>query len=122
MKYCRHCGNELCDGAVICPKCGCSVDYENKMQSGNQAPTDNENYSILSILGMIFAFVETIAGLILSIVAFNEAKKTGNQKSLSLAKAGIIVSAVFLGLAVVAFAIWFLFFIIALSMGGFYWM
>lgn len=25
MKYCQHCGNELADEAVICPKCGRSV-------------------------------------------------------------------------------------------------
>ena len=25
MKYCVHCGNELLDDAVICPKCGCRV-------------------------------------------------------------------------------------------------
>ena len=25
MKYCTHCGNELLDDAVICPKCGCAV-------------------------------------------------------------------------------------------------
>ena len=25
MKYCTHCGNELNDEAVICPKCGCAV-------------------------------------------------------------------------------------------------
>ena len=26
MKYCSHCGNELLDEAVICPKCGCACD------------------------------------------------------------------------------------------------
>ena len=26
MKYCTKCGNELLDEAVICPKCGCSVE------------------------------------------------------------------------------------------------
>lgn len=26
MKYCQHCGNELVDEAIVCPKCGCSVD------------------------------------------------------------------------------------------------
>lgn len=27
MKYCTHCGKELLDEAVICPSCGCRVDY-----------------------------------------------------------------------------------------------
>ncbi|MDY5820066.1 MAG: hypothetical protein SPJ70_02005 [Candidatus Borkfalkiaceae bacterium] len=26
MKYCVKCGAELCDEAVVCPKCGCMVD------------------------------------------------------------------------------------------------
>ena len=26
MKYCTHCGNEVLDDAVICPKCGCPFD------------------------------------------------------------------------------------------------
>ena len=25
MKYCTHCGNELLDEAVVCPKCGCAA-------------------------------------------------------------------------------------------------
>ena len=27
MKYCRECGNEIMDKAVICPKCGCGTGY-----------------------------------------------------------------------------------------------
>ena len=26
MKFCTHCGNELRDEAIICPKCGCGVE------------------------------------------------------------------------------------------------
>ncbi len=25
MKYCSHCGTELADEAVFCPKCGCQI-------------------------------------------------------------------------------------------------
>ncbi len=25
MKYCAHCGAQLVDEAVVCPKCGCAV-------------------------------------------------------------------------------------------------
>lgn len=42
MKYCEKCGNELLDEAVMCPKCGCSVESKkpNKeldKQSGKKA-------------------------------------------------------------------------------------
>ena len=26
MKYCKHCGKEIMDEAVICPNCGCAVE------------------------------------------------------------------------------------------------
>ena len=28
MKYCSHCGNELLDEAVVCPRCGCRVESQ----------------------------------------------------------------------------------------------
>lgn len=28
MKYCAKCGNELMNDGVVCPKCGCSADFE----------------------------------------------------------------------------------------------
>ncbi len=31
MKYCKHCGAEVADEAVICPKCGCSLTNENPL-------------------------------------------------------------------------------------------
>lgn len=30
MKFCTHCGNQLLDEAVICPKCGCAVDSDSR--------------------------------------------------------------------------------------------
>ena len=102
MKYCSHCGNEVLDEAVICPKCGCSVSYGGGVQVGQQMQPAADSYSGLSIAGFILSFVESLIGLILCIVAYNEAKKTGSQKSLGLARAGIIISAVIMGLAVLA--------------------
>ena len=100
MKYCQYCGNEVLDEAVICLKCGCSVDYDNKPQIKNRTALQ-ENCSALSIVGFIFAFFESVIGLILSIVAYCKAKETGSEKSQSLSKAGIIVSSVFLGIEVI---------------------
>ena len=118
MKYCIHCGKEVLDDALICPNCGCSVQYDEATKSAGQTqysqytqqtqytqqqqayvPPVVDNYSTLSILGLVFSFFGGWLGLILSIVAHNEAKRTGSQKSLSLSKAGIIVSSVLLGIA-----------------------
>ncbi len=103
MKYCSHCGKEVLDDAVICPNCGCSVDAAPKQQSA-PAP-QQESYTTMSIVGFVFALLGGILGLILSIVAYREAKNIGNQKSQTLSKVGIILAAIELGIAVLGFII-----------------
>ncbi len=52
MKYCRHCGKELADGAVICPGCGCAVEViREKKISGETAGNGK------SICTMIFGIL-----------------------------------------------------------------
>ena len=135
MKYCSHCGKEVLDDAIICPGCGCSVQYghtgnggftksnnngnnnynnnnnssyNNSYNNGNNnaqqqqqpyVPPYADSCSGLSIAGLIMSFFQPLIGLILSIVAHNEAKRTGSLKSTSMSKAGIIISSVFLGIA-----------------------
>lgn len=54
MKYCRHCGKEVLDEAVLCPHCGCKI---GEMEEDNA----NIGFIILSILiplvGIILACV-----------------------------------------------------------------
>ena len=33
--FCRTCGNELREEAVICPKCGCEVERKKSLRNGN---------------------------------------------------------------------------------------
>lgn len=119
MKYCTHCGKQVLDDAVICPGCGCSVQYGNtdggfsKTGHGaqqNYAPPFADEYSGLSVAGLILAFFQPLIGLILSIIAHNEAKRIGSQKSMSMSKAGIIVSAVLLGIIAACILLWLVFF------------
>lgn len=106
MKYCSHCGKEVLDEAVFCPHCGCSVqgtpddtlNKQQQQQQPNYAPQpQQESYIPLTVVGFVFAFVSSLVGLILSIVAFKNAKEVGNTKSMALSRAGIIISAVLLG-------------------------
>lgn len=39
MKFCSKCGKELCDEAIICTGCGCSVE-------GTQGESDNDKISV----------------------------------------------------------------------------
>lgn len=101
MKYCSHCGSEVVDDAVVCPKCGCAIEGAN-----NPAPkTNSGSASGLSIAGLVLAFFIPLVGLILSIVARNNAKQIYDEKSAGLAKAGIILSVVFLVINVITVAI-----------------
>ena len=84
----------------------------------NNTSTNTDSYSALSIVGMVFAFLSSLIGLIISICAYNEAKRTGSQKSMGLAKTGIIISSVFIGLAVLLGIIYFIIIVIGVSSLG----
>lgn len=108
MKYCTHCGKELLDDAIVCPGCGCAVESENNASASSQFVSPqpvNDSYSTMSIIGLVFSLLGGILGLILSILAYNEAKRTGSQKSKSMSKAGIIISSIYLGFVVLLFLI-----------------
>ena len=94
--FCKNCGKEVSDNAVICPNCGVATD--NYMKTNAQPAQKNT----MAIVGFILSFFVTIAGLIISIIAYKNAKKpeyNGDGKSFALA--GIIISAVSMGLSLV---------------------
>jgi hypothetical protein len=63
-------------------------------------PGASARYNVLSIVGFILAFVFSLAGLIVSIIAFSQIKKTG-ERGRGLALAGIILSAVFMVVGII---------------------
>lgn len=105
MKYCRYCGSQLADEAVICVNCG-------RMINEPPAPPpvqQRSSINIICLLGFIFSFIGTVVGLILSIIGYNQVKNTPDEASKNFAKAGIIISSVMIGLSVIAavFLCWF---------------
>ena len=58
--YCKKCGKEINDEAVICPYCGCATDNMNKRRT---APDDAPGFG-WGVLGFFFPIV----GLILYLV------------------------------------------------------
>ena len=111
--FCKHCGKELNDQAVICPHCGVQV---GNFINPNQDNTNNGNKSdnILAIVGFVFAFLVPIVGLICSILGYKQAKNGAPYKNLDYS--GIIVSAVALGLEVLSVFIVYFYFIIFLGL------
>ena len=85
MKYCSHCGKEVDDNAYVCPNCGCKIHSDK-----------DESLSVISIVGFIFAFIMPLVGLIVSIVAHNNAKSCDDEKSRKFAKTGIIIAICFI--------------------------
>ena len=79
--YCRNCGAEIDDRAVVCIKCGVPTEIH---------PV-NDEFSGISIAAIICAFFVPLAGFILGLIGMQNAK---NQKSKSLAMAGMIVGLV----------------------------
>ena len=112
--FCRNCGSNIDDRAVICPHCG--VPTNNMPQPAtplyNQQPRANGlgiAGFILSLIGLcggnIIIFIPGIVGLILSIIGLAIAKR--NNMGSGLAIAGIAISAI-------SFIFWIYVWVIAL--------
>ena len=95
--------------------------YNGQQPYGYQPQPPQSSLSVMSILGFVFAFVASIVGLILSIIAFNTAKKEGDLRSQNFSRAGIIISAVFMGIAVIAVIITVIAFVAAFGSGYYYY-
>ena len=64
----------------------------------------SDRYNVLAIIGFVLAFVVNIAGLVVSIIALNQIKKSG-ERGHGLALAGVIISAI----SIVFGVIWIIF-------------
>ena len=68
--YCKNCGNQVDDKAVICTKCGCLTDLGEKMNFNQQNPTHkstqkSENTAntnnTLGLIAKILMIISTVA-------------------------------------------------------------
>lgn len=105
--FCKHCGKEVNENAVICPNCGIATDKYYKTSS--YAPAQKNT---MALVGFILSFFVPLVGLILSIIGYKNAQKPeylGDGKSMSVA--GIIISAIYLAVCLIygfiVFMIWF---------------
>ena len=90
--FCKNCGTQIDDKAVICPHCG--VPQEAQKEESN----------VLAIVGFILSFFIAVAGLVCSILGLKKAPELGG-KGRGLAMAGLIISIICLVLYVILFIV-----------------
>ena len=82
MKFCNHCGNQVLDEAVICPKCGCPIAETAPVEANapmgmNAAPVEKKSKKKLFLIGGIaLAVIALIVVLVIVIVSKNSLNGT----------------------------------------------
>lgn len=126
--YCKNCGKEISDKAIVCVNCGVAVTPLTPAVTPGQPANGAKKFNVCALLGFIFSLVGivvdtsllfthitflygfTIAGFVLSIIGTVKSKKLENGKGFGIA--GIVISSV-------SFLLWiFIFFIIFLLFLG----
>ena len=92
MKYCKHCGNQVIDKAVICPKCGCSIERNVVIYKN----CDTYQLNGFAIAGLIFAYPNPLFGLIFGGVGLSKSRDLNGSGKLTSILAIIISSIQFI--------------------------
>ncbi len=66
--FCKHCGKELFDEAMLCPNCGTPTN--NKLNS-NKQETANQATAPLGLIALIFACIAFVTGIIFGAIIFS---------------------------------------------------
>ena len=99
--FCKNCGKEINDEAVVCPNCG--VATEKMAQNSAPVPAQKNTMALVGFILALLGF--NLIALILSIVGLVNAKKpefNGDGKGFAIA--GIIISCLYIGLFIILFA------------------
>ena len=89
--YCKNCGSQIDDKAVVCVNCGVEV---------KKAQTETKTNTI-AIVGFVLSFFIALAGLICSIIGLKKVDECNSGKGLAIA--GIIISIVSMVIYIIYF-------------------
>ncbi len=118
--YCKNCGSQIDDNAVVCPNCGVPTDNYNANNLGKTLNYyQTKQYNVLAIVGFALSFFIAIAGLICSIIGYKNAPLY-NGEGKSLALAGIIISCVEIAISLLVVILVIIITIFGLSYGAIY--
>lgn len=101
--FCKNCGKEINDGAVVCPNCGVATDNMVKASAPAAAPAQKNTMALVGFILSLLGF--NVIALILSIIGYQNVKKpeyNGDGKGFAIA--GIIISAISVAAYVIGIA------------------
>lgn len=100
--FCKNCGKEINDNAVVCPNCGVATE---NMAKNNSAPAPAQKNS-MAIAGFVLALLGfNVISLILSIVGLSYSKRpeyAGDGKGFAIA--GIVLSCIYIAFFIILYA------------------
>ena len=102
MKFCLHCGEEIDDNEVVCPKCGKPVKESSKTSNVVVNPVSNstltqsvsnpsnvQTQSVLLVFGILASIAFTVGLILLAIGGIQEYKFRSEYDLSELTEAGI---------------------------------
>jgi len=114
--FCKNCGQEINDNAVICPFCGVATNSKFDSTAPGMQPIKKTNGMgiagfVVSLVGMLggnyLYLIPGIVGLILSIIGMVQMKKCNSCNGLAIA--GLVIG-------IISFIFWIIIWILAIMM------
>ncbi|MDE7168052.1 MAG: zinc-ribbon domain-containing protein [Clostridia bacterium] len=96
--FCKNCGKDIDDSAVVCPNCGVATD--NMAKNTTPAPAQKNSMALAGFILALLGF--NLIALILSIVGLSNSKKpeyAGDGKGFAIA--GIVIACIYIGLFII---------------------
>lgn len=136
---CKQCGKALDDSARFCPCCGAETSHAQaapdarpieEMPISPSPAKETEKWSVLAIVSFAISvacvlgyigggYIVHIATLVMSIIALSRIRKDPTMKGDGFAIAGIVISAVSVGLFFVAMALLIILPLVGIAVTGF---
>lgn len=97
-KFCPECGEELIDSAKFCKNCGTPLKNEYKTSQTYEVPEVEKNYTLITVIGYILAFLMPIIAIAIS---FYLLTRKNSQKASKHGKYIIIISVIWWILSII---------------------
>ncbi len=80
--FCKYCGNQINENAVVCPQCGCAVVEEKKKRTYTSSEKKKITFNVMNY-ATVFFFSLALTFVLLAIVNYNAIYYSGTYLSSS---------------------------------------